>query len=167
MSMIHEGPLPTSATCFICGEDNPCGLHGRFYLEGNRVVLPLCIDDNHCGYPGVVHGGIVAAALDECMGWAAACAIQRMCVTGELVVRYLKPTPPHVPLRVYAESTKKSRLLVKTTAWVEDEAGVRYAQAEGRFLPLTKEQTIEIDDGMCYKGDEVRVFEDIKTPSGA
>ena len=38
-------------------------------------------------------GGVVAAALDESMAWAAARAMGRMCVTGDLHVRYLSRVP--------------------------------------------------------------------------
>ena len=39
------------------------------------------------------------------MGWAAARAIERMCVTAELKVRYLKPVPGDREMTVKTEGT--------------------------------------------------------------
>jgi len=155
-------PLPTSDSCFICGEENPRGLRARFFTEGEWTVLPVRPDSHLCGYPGVVHGGVIAAMLDECMGWAAARAIGRMCVTAELTVRYLHPTPAGVPLETRARCTRANRLLALTEAVLVDAQGTEYARATGKFMPLTDEETLRIDDGMRYRGDEVRVFEPLR-----
>jgi len=155
-------PLPTSASCFICGEENPRGLRARFFTEGEWTVLPVLPDPHLCGYPGVVHGGIVAAMLDECMGWAAARAIGRMCVTAELTVRYLRRTPAGVPLETRARCPRANRLLALTEAVLVDADGTEYARATGKFMPLSDEETLRIDDGMRYRGDEERVFEPLR-----
>ncbi len=133
-------------------------MHARFQVENGIVKMTLTAGEQHCGYPSVVHGGVIAAALDECMGWAAARSIQRMCVTGELTVRYLKPVPPVAGFTVYAEVLRSSRRLVHARAWLTGPDGERHAHAEGRFLPLSAEETIRIDEGMVYRGGEERVF---------
>ncbi|MBW7863238.1 MAG: PaaI family thioesterase [Candidatus Hydrogenedentes bacterium] len=160
-------PLPVSKHCFICGEENGAGLQGRFYVEGDTVKIPVSAKEQHCGYPGVVHGGVVAALLDECMGWAAARAIGRMCVTGEMTVRYLKNVPPDPALTVEAEVTKAHRRMVHTTARIVGPDGTRYATAEGKFLPLSVEYTLAVDDGMVYKDGEERVFEALRQETNA
>ncbi|HPU98202.1 MAG TPA: PaaI family thioesterase [Candidatus Hydrogenedentes bacterium] len=161
---MNRKPLPTSESCFICGEENPHGLRARFYAEDEWTVLPVQPDPHLCGYSGVVHGGVVAAMLDECMGWAAARAIGRMCVTAELTVRYLRRTPAGVPLEVRARCERASRLLAFTQAVLVDDKGTVYARASGKFMPLSKEETLQIDDGMRYRGDELRVFDPLRCP---
>jgi uncharacterized protein (TIGR00369 family) len=150
--------LPTSEHCFVCGEANAAGLGTRFYVQEGIVKMPLTAKHHHCGYPNRIHGGIVAAAVDECMGWAAARAIQRMCVTGELSVRYIKPVTLEKPFTVCAEVVRSNRRLVHCTAVIVDEDGEVHVRGEGRFLPLTVEQTLRVDDGLIYKGEEERVF---------
>ena len=66
--------LPTSPTCFVCGEKNHAGLQGTFYVEDDAVFMPLNVKDHHCGYPDVVHGGIVAAAAGASAGPATGAA---------------------------------------------------------------------------------------------
>jgi uncharacterized protein (TIGR00369 family) len=157
--------LPTSPHCFVCGEHNPAGLNARFHVANGFVKMPLTAGDRHCGYPNVVHGGVLAAALDECMGWAAARSIHRMCVTGELTVRYLKPVAPGPGFTVHAEVVRSSRRLVHTKGWITGPDGERHASAEGRFLPLSEQETLRVDDGLVYRGGEERVF-DVLRPAG-
>jgi acyl-coenzyme A thioesterase PaaI-like protein len=58
-----------SAYCFTCGLENPSGLRLRFYDNGkDQVFTQFIIDSQHTGYPGMAHGGIVAAILDEVGG---------------------------------------------------------------------------------------------------
>ncbi|MCP4428707.1 MAG: hypothetical protein GY803_29830, partial [Chloroflexi bacterium] len=57
---------PNSDYCFVCGRKNPHGLYMTFYDDGeNEVVSEYTVAEAYQGYPGVVHGGIVAAMLDE------------------------------------------------------------------------------------------------------
>lgn len=154
--------LPNSTGCFVCGEDNPAGLRTRFFVEDGIVKMPFHVGHQHCGYPGAAHGGIIAAALDECMGWAAARAIQRMCVTGELTVRYLERVPVETPLEVCAEVLRAHRRIVHTSAQLIGATGTVYARAEGRFLPLSVEESLKVDNVLLYRGDEERVFDGLR-----
>lgn len=159
--------LPNSKTCFVCGEDNVSGLQTRFYVEDDRVKMPLNAVEHHCGYENTVHGGVVAAALDECMGWAAARAIERMCVTAELTVRYIERVPVAPDLTVEAEVKRAHRRMVQTEARLVDSGGNVLARAEGRFLPLSSEETLAVDDALLYRGGEERVFDTLRNGRAA
>ncbi len=154
--------LPTSDTCFVCGEGNHAGLQTRFYVEDDMVKMSFDAADHHCGYKDTVHGGIVAAALDECMGWAAARAINRMCVTGELTVRYLRRVPSGGGLTVCAETVKSHRRLVQTVGRIVDTTGTVYARAEARFLPLSTEESLMVDDNLNYQDGDARIFDELR-----
>lgn len=157
--------LPNSKSCFVCGEENASGLKTRFYVEDDRVKMPLTVVDHHCGYENTVHGGIVAAALDECMGWAAARAIERMCVTAELTVRYIERVPVDRDLTVSAWVTRSHRRMVSAEALIESGDGTVFARASGRFLPLSEEETLAVDDALIYRGGEERVFDGLRGAS--
>ena len=75
-----------SRLCLVCGPENAFGLHGRFYelaprdetaepgqprASGRRELLGVFTPrEEHQSYPGRLHGGIAAAALDETIGRA-------------------------------------------------------------------------------------------------
>lgn len=158
----HRATLPNSKPCFVCGEDNPAGLRTRFYVEDGKVKAPLRPLPHHCGYDKVVHGGVIAAILDETMGWAAARASGRMFFTGELTVRYLRPTPSGRPLTACAEVVRVTSRLTEAAGVLVDDDGVEYAKSKGRFVPLSVEATLAVDDALIYRGGEERVFDALR-----
>lgn len=150
--------LPTSAWCFVCGEENHAGLQTRFFVQNDKVKTLLNARDHHCGYRNVVHGGVVAAILDECMGWAAARAIGLMCYTAELSIRYVRPVPADRMVIVEADAVRHSKRIAHICGAIS-EGHVVYARAEGKFMPLTPEQTLDVDDNLIYRGGEERLFD--------
>ena len=154
--------LPFSRYCFICGDENHAGLQTRFYVEDGKVKTKISPQDHHCGYKDVVHGGIVAAILDECMGWAAARPVERMCVTAELTVRYILAVPQDRELTVITEVEKANRRIVYTKGEILDDDGTQFATATGKFLPMSAEDTLEVDDVLVYEGGEERIFDALR-----
>ena len=154
--------LPTSKTCFICGEENPAGLQARFYIEDNIVKADLNAQEHHCGYPNVLHGGVVAAILDETMGWAATYVIERMCYTADLSIRYLKPVPCDRTTTVATKVLRASKRLAEVEGEIRDEAGEVYVRGRGKFFPLSIERTLEVDDHLLYRGGEARLFDELR-----
>lgn len=75
------------SACFGCGADNPNGLRvemkiiDRSSVRGRFIVRP-----DLCGPPGIAHGGVMAAALDEAMSLLVH-GLGTRNVTGELSVR--------------------------------------------------------------------------------
>ncbi|MFO7743199.1 MAG: PaaI family thioesterase [Anaerolineae bacterium] len=88
---------PTSRMCFVCGRENPAGLRLEFYEdpEAHQVRAEVTISDQYQGYPGVVHGGIVSAILDEVSGRAVMLqeGDERLMATLRMTVRFRRPTP--------------------------------------------------------------------------
>jgi acyl-coenzyme A thioesterase PaaI-like protein len=93
---------PNSRMCFICGLRNPFGLKMAFYEDpdAGEVRTEVTVPDVYQGYPGVVHGGIVAAILDEVSGRAVFRQgnDDEFMATVRMTVRYRRPTPTETPL---------------------------------------------------------------------
>ena len=62
----HTGPKQYR-NCFGCGADNPIGLRLQYRGEGDAVVTEFTPGDEHEGWPGIVHGGIITTLLYEVM----------------------------------------------------------------------------------------------------
>ncbi len=88
----------------MCGRENSSGLKMVWYnnLESNRVEAIVTIGEQFNGYPGIAHGGIVAAILDETSGRAAMLDgnFDNLFVTLRLNMTYRKPTPTNTPLSI-------------------------------------------------------------------
>ncbi len=94
------------------------------------------------GPPGCVHGGFVAAAFDEVLGFVQSLSGQPG-FTGTLTVRYRKPTPLHTELRFDTEIERTEGRKVFTRGEVR--AGERLcAEAEAIFVAADRERFLEL-----------------------
>lgn len=123
---------PNSRLCFTCGLENPFGLRLRFYDNGaDEVQADFIIQPNHQGFPGVAHGGVVAAILDEVGSRVMMIGDGgRLGMTARLDVRYRRPTPVGAPLRAVGRRVKDRGRLVSAHAEIRDAAGAVLAEAE-------------------------------------
>jgi acyl-coenzyme A thioesterase PaaI-like protein len=130
--------FPEDGGCFGCSPSNPAGLALRFRRVGARIVAPYAIADRFHGAPGVAHGGVVAAILDEVSCAAAVFLRDRYVVTGELVVRYERPVPVEVPLVIEAEIAREGHLRYTEIEARVLQGGVRLARSTGKFFHQTR-----------------------------
>lgn len=88
--------------CFVCGRSNPVGLYMQFYDDGeNEVVSEYTVPAHYQGYPGIVHGGVVASMLDEIVGRVSMIGDHHhFMMSVRLQVLYRHPVPVETPLRV-------------------------------------------------------------------
>ncbi len=132
-----------SRNCLVCGTDNPAGLHTRFFeTSGNEVIAVFTPRDVHQSYPQITHGGITAAILDETIGRAIMIGGDpyNFGVTVELNVKYKKPVPLNVELKVIGRITEiKGRMFYGTGELILP-SGEIAATAEGKYLRRKLEQ---------------------------
>ena len=119
--------------CFVCGPENPEGLHAAFQYEPGRATGTFHPRPEHQGYAGISHGGILATILDEAMVYAAV-TLGRWVATAEMTVRYHKPAHTGACLTVQAEVTRHQRRLVECRAEIRGEDGVLLASATGKLM---------------------------------
>jgi acyl-coenzyme A thioesterase PaaI-like protein len=123
--------------CFGCGPTHEIGLRVRCFRGAGEVLSPIVVPWRYEGPPGAVHGGIVAAYLDEVLAGAAVHHTDRLYVTGELSVRYVKPTPVERPLLGRGRATRATPRYIDVEATLEDlETREIVARAKGRFFPM-------------------------------
>ena len=103
---IHK--QPNASTCFVCGRDNPIGLKMQFYDNGVDTVHSILIpDERYQGYPGIVHGGILASILDEVVGRVAMIGDHhRFMMTVNLKVQYRNPVEINTELTTIGKVVK-------------------------------------------------------------
>lgn len=107
----------------------------QFRHEGDRTVCDYAPEDYQQGYPGRMHGGVVATLIDDAMGWAIYHE-GAWGATARLNVRYRRPVPLSERLRVEAWVVKNRGRLIEVRAEVRDSGAVLLAEAEGTFMKL-------------------------------
>lgn len=125
-------PQPTSRMCFVCGRDNPVGLHLHFQDNGvDEVITAFTIAPEFQGYPGVAHGGIVTSILDEVGGRVMLIGQPlRLFVTARIEVRFRRPVPTGVPLRGVGKLVKPAGRLCTAQAQILSPENIVLARAE-------------------------------------
>jgi acyl-coenzyme A thioesterase PaaI-like protein len=123
--------------CYACGARNMEGLHLRYRQEGERVVTEFTPDTRVQGFPGYVHGGVLATVLDETLERVTLATGQWM-MTGRLEVRYRRAAPVGQRLVVVGQLVaRRGRAIVaEATARAGDATGGVVAEARATFLPL-------------------------------
>jgi uncharacterized protein (TIGR00369 family) len=138
---------PNSAMCFGCGVKNVAGLQLRFFNDGpNACRATVVLEDQHQGYPGIAHGGIVATMLDEALGRAAMSPdSNRFMFTAKIEVRYRKSVPLHQPITLLARIVKDRGRTALAEAEVRLEDGSVAAEASATLMEIPPEELAKMD----------------------
>jgi acyl-coenzyme A thioesterase PaaI-like protein len=137
MTAVH---LPYTRHCFVCGAENPAGLRLRFRFEDGAIRSDYTPRAEHAGYTGIVHGGVVAATLDEIMFWAAAFATRKFHLSVAMNIRWARKVAVGEPYRLAARLVKTERVFVHAAGELLNGAGDVCASATGKFYPLRRDQ---------------------------
>jgi acyl-coenzyme A thioesterase PaaI-like protein len=99
----------------------------------------------HQGGPGIAHGGIVGAALDEACGLLATW-YRFPTVTARIAIRFRKPAPINRPLGVSARVVSERGRRIEIAGELRDGAEL-LAEAEGTFLHVPLEHFLATPEG--------------------
>jgi acyl-coenzyme A thioesterase PaaI-like protein len=133
--------------CFGCGPANPQGLHLTFTTDTSNpeaitATTQVQLDRMHEGPPGHIHGGIVAALLDEAMSKLNR-PLNVLAMTRHMEVDYLRPAPLYQPLVLVARHLSRATRSDGTPdrklfhqAELQRPDGTVLARSKGLFIAL-------------------------------
>jgi acyl-coenzyme A thioesterase PaaI-like protein len=136
---------PNSDYCFVCGIKSAAGLRLVFEDDGESIVqsrfeIPSALQ----GYPGIAHGGVVAAALDEAMGRVAMInAPNRFTMTVRMELKYRQPVPVETTVSVIGKALKLRGRVVQARGELRLADGTVAVEAEATLLEMPGEMLTE------------------------
>jgi uncharacterized protein (TIGR00369 family) len=130
--------------CFGCSPHNPIGLQLEFCQKDDAVESIWRPSQQYEGYPGNVHGGIIATLLDEVAAWTVYILVKRSGVTSRMNIRYRKGLPAALDEVVLRGTVKEmNRNLCTVSAQVSDKEGVLYAEADILYFTFSHEKSVK------------------------
>ncbi|MCY3881831.1 MAG: PaaI family thioesterase [Dehalococcoidia bacterium] len=114
--------LAVETCCFVCDPANEDGLHIEFFLdeEAGRVLAEYTPTSAHEGAPGVIHGGVVGAILDDAMAWAVNVLSGSFGLTRRGEIEYSRIVRPGEPYTVTAWISEIGQHRAATVAELHD-----------------------------------------------
>lgn len=123
--------------CYGCGPNNPLGLKLKFTWDEVTAKAEFVPGEYHQGWPGLVHGGIIATLLDEAMGYVTWFKGLE-CVTARFEVRIRCTVPVGSPLVITGNLINESRRLLTVGAAVAYKDGKVVAEGVGTMYVANK-----------------------------
>ena len=120
----NEQMLPYYRQCFVCGEARLGRLGVRFKVVNGTVRATFTPTEKHVGFPGIVHGGIITALLDEAMVWAIYAATGQFALSAEITVRFLKPLPVGQTVEIVGYLVRKQKRIWEVASEIHDEQAI-------------------------------------------
>ncbi|WP_160099182.1 PaaI family thioesterase [Rhodococcus sp. T7] len=114
------------------GRHNPSCIPLEISSDGTTASATVTADALAEGPRDCLHGGLGAWLMDCMLGLLIESA-GRTCVTAQLELKYLAPTPLNRPLNLYATADSASGRKVWVNSWIECE-GTRTVEARGLFI---------------------------------
>lgn len=142
------GKQHISKNCLVCGIENPFGLKTKFYELENKEVVGYFTGHTYLqSYPHILHGGISATILDETIGRAimAHYGQESFGVTIELNLKYKKPVPLDVELKVIGRIVSDKGRIFEGTGELILPSGEVAVTASGRYMKRNVSQIVESD----------------------
>ena len=65
----------------------------KFFTDDKSLFSWLTVPGHLCGWDNLVHGGVLAAILDETMGWTAIRFLKKFALTLAMTVEFYKSVP--------------------------------------------------------------------------
>jgi acyl-coenzyme A thioesterase PaaI-like protein len=133
--------------CYVCGPENPGGLHVPFFADGDHGSRAVYIARaEHGGWPGILHGGVTFALMDEALGWAV--HFQGLHgVTARADTRFRRPVPIGAKLiiRGWTLEQRGRRVPAHAEVRVDDQEQTLLAETDATMYLLDKEPDAKKD----------------------
>lgn len=128
--------LQDDGYCFVCGKLNTEGLQLSFQKTEQGITAHFSIPRRYQGYHNIVHGGIIAALLDEASVKLLFYEGTTRAVTAEMNLRYRKPLQVDEQAEVHAWLKERQRRICLVDAMIRNRNGDTVASGTVKLFVL-------------------------------
>lgn len=160
----------SSRHCFVCGVENPVGLRlGFFTISPGEVHANVRLPDQYEGYPGIAHGGVIAAMLDEAAGRSQMGDTDnpRFMFTARLNISYRRNVPVNRPLHLVGKAGMVRGRKAEATSALYDQDGNLLAEADALLINVDREMMDAADlEALGWKVYPAGAAVEAESPTG-
>lgn len=102
--------------CFACDPSNKRGLRMKFFADDDtgEVFVKINLQSHYAGFPGILHGGIQCALMDEVAFWAMFDKLKKIGLTAKMEIDYQRKveTLKEIEIRGKITEIKNRRVVV-------------------------------------------------------
>jgi acyl-coenzyme A thioesterase PaaI-like protein len=104
--------------CFACDPRNNLGLRMKFYADDEKedVFVRIKPEDHFSGFPGILHGGVQCALVDEVAFWAMFDRLKKIGLTMKVEMDFLNAVKTSSFLEIRGKVDKIQGRRVSVTA---------------------------------------------------
>jgi len=131
-------------SCRGCA-DIPGSLHIRSWADEGLAVRSLfVVREEHQGAPGILHGGLLMTAFDECLGTAWQLVL-RAAVTARMETDFRRPIPVGTDLWLHGrvDGVDGRKIYTSGTAHLDDHDGPVAGTARALFVQVGREHFLK------------------------
>lgn len=124
--------------CFACHPGNDLGLKLKFFAddETGEVFTKVRPADHFAGFPGILHGGVQCALVDEVAFWTMFDRLKKIGLTTKVEINYIKKVDSGKELEVRGKVSKiRGRHVVVDTKIIDQKGNECTTSKITYFLP--------------------------------
>ncbi len=111
--------------CFACDPRNELGLRLKFFADDDKgEVFTKITPDKHLeGFPGILHGGIQCALMDEVAFWTMLDKYQKIALTTNINMDFMRPVGASSELTVIGTIDNENGSKISVNVRIIDGSG--------------------------------------------
>jgi len=126
-------------------QSNEAGLKIHFANASTRGLRAICMaSEKHANFPGAVHGGLVACALDEVMGQNVFISSGSLAISIESIVIWLASSPVNSQLQIKSTIVFNIWRFYFVDGYIELPNGRISARSRGLYFQPTAKQMAKV-----------------------
>jgi len=109
--------------CFACDPRNKLGLQMKFFVDdsSDEVFTKINLAKHFSGFPGIMHGGIQCALIDEVAFWALFDKFKKIGLTARIEINYQKKVETLKDIEVRGKIRESNNRRVTVDVEIRDE----------------------------------------------